>query len=133
MAYLVLDTDVWSFLHKGDTRAEQYRLYLQGHTLCISFQTVAELYRWALTKNWGQRRVQQLELAPRDFVVLPYDNAVAMAWAKICTEREKAGQPIGAQDAWVAACAIRHNCPLVTHNAADYIAISDLQVITAAG
>ena len=55
-----------------------------------------------------------------------------MTWAKICAEREKAGKPIGAQDAWVAACAIRHSCPLVTHNAADYVVISNLQVITVA-
>lgn len=130
MDYLVIDTDVWSFLHKGDTRAEQYRPYLEGHTLCISFQTVAELYRWAFTKNWGQRRIQQLELALHRFVVLPYDNAIAITWANICNEREKAGKPIGAQDAWVAACAVRHNYPLVTHNAADYAAISNLQVIT---
>ncbi len=130
MAYVVVDTDVWSFLYKGDTRAEQYRLHLEGHTLCISFQTVAELYRWALTRNWGQRRIQELELALRSFVVLPYDNAVAMAWAKICAEREKLGKPISAQDAWVAACTVRHRCLLVTHNAADYVAISNLQVIT---
>lgn len=132
MGYLVVDTDVWSFLYKGDTRAEAYRPYLEGKTLCVSFQTVAELYRWAFTKNWGARRVQQLELTLRNFVVLPYDNAIAVTWATICTNREKAGRPIGAQDAWVAACAVHHGCPLVTNNAADYRGISNLQIITVA-
>lgn len=133
MAYLVLDTDVWSFLFKRDTRAEQYRPYLQDQTLCVSFQTVAELYRWTLTKNWGQRRIQQLELALHSFVVLPYDNLIAMAWAKICNERARAGRPISPQDAWIAACAVRHECPLVTNNAADYTAISNLKIITTGG
>jgi predicted nucleic acid-binding protein len=49
-------------------------------------------------------------------------------WAHIRAERTKAGLPIAAQDAWVAACAIRHNAALLTNNKADYASISDLQL-----
>ena len=54
MSSVVLDTDVWSFLFKGDSRAEQYRPYLEDNVLCISFQTVAELYQWIETAGWGE-------------------------------------------------------------------------------
>jgi predicted nucleic acid-binding protein len=44
---VVMDTDVWSFVFKGDTRAQRYLPYLADKTVCVSFQTVAELYQWA--------------------------------------------------------------------------------------
>jgi tRNA(fMet)-specific endonuclease VapC len=44
---VIVDTDVVSFLFKGDTRAQAYREHLRGKTLAISFMTVAELYQWA--------------------------------------------------------------------------------------
>ena len=49
---VVLDTDVASFLFKGDTRAETYRPHLHGKTLALSFMTVTELYQWSLVRHW---------------------------------------------------------------------------------
>ena len=57
METVVLDTDVFSFLLKGDTRAALYRSQLSGKRLAICFVTVAELYRWAIQKNWGAQRL----------------------------------------------------------------------------
>ena len=37
---VIVDTDVVSFLFKGDTRAQLYRPHLQGKTLALSFMTV---------------------------------------------------------------------------------------------
>ena len=56
MSMVVLDTDVWSFVFKRDSRAERYRVHLEGNVLCVSFQTVAELYQWAEMANWGEKR-----------------------------------------------------------------------------
>jgi len=53
MDFVILDTDVCSFLFKRDTRGELYRPHLEGKTPCLSFQTVAELYQWAEIHNWG--------------------------------------------------------------------------------
>jgi predicted nucleic acid-binding protein len=47
----VIDTDIFSFLLKKDTRAEPYKPHLDGHFLFISFMTVAELERWANLYN----------------------------------------------------------------------------------
>jgi tRNA(fMet)-specific endonuclease VapC len=47
----VADTDVLSYLVRGDTRGEAFRPYLEGRRLAVSFQTVAELDRWALERG----------------------------------------------------------------------------------
>ncbi len=61
METVLLDTDVVSFLLKGDSRAEAYVPHLQDRRLALSFMTVAELYQWAAVRNWGARRRQQLD------------------------------------------------------------------------
>jgi tRNA(fMet)-specific endonuclease VapC len=109
-----------TFVFKRDTRAEHYRVHLEGNVLAVSFQTVAELYQWAETAHWGQDRRARLRQWLGRFAALGYDDDTAQIWARVCAERERQGQPIAAQDAWVAACALRHSCPLVTHNAGDY-------------
>ncbi len=43
METVLLDTDVVSFLLKGDSRAEAYVPHLQDRRLALSFMTVAEL------------------------------------------------------------------------------------------
>ncbi len=130
-AIVVLDTDVVSFLFKGDTRAEAYRPHLRGKILALSFMTVAELYQWAFVRNWGPERIARLEQQLARYVIVPYDRELCWQWARICAERQRLGRPISVQDAWIAATALRHACPLVTHNKDDYADIAGLVVITA--
>jgi tRNA(fMet)-specific endonuclease VapC len=131
MNLVALDTDVWSYLFKGDSRAELYRPHLEGNILCVSFQTVAELYQWIELSGWGEKRRKGLHQWLEHFRVLGYDNATALIWARVRSWREKKGRPLSAQDAWVAACALRHGCILLTHNASDYEGIQDLNVVSA--
>jgi tRNA(fMet)-specific endonuclease VapC len=129
---VVVDTDVVSFMFKSDTRAEAYRPHLQGKTLAVSFMTVAELYQWAYVHNWGERRLARLEEKLFDYVVLPYDHELCKQWARICADRQRLGRPISVQDAWVAATALRHGCPLVTHNGDDFVDVVGLIVVSEA-
>lgn len=130
MDTLVIDTDVWSFWFKGDTRGAPYRALATDKTLFISFQTVAELYYWAEKQHWGIRRRRQLIRQLRFYGILEYDDATAHHWAQLRAECHQQGLPISAQDAWIAASALRHSCPLLTHNAADYAGISNLKIIS---
>jgi predicted nucleic acid-binding protein len=96
MSAVVLDTDVWSFPFKGDSRAEHYRPYLEDNVLCISFQTVAELLQWIETAGWGEKRRERLHQWLHRFHVLGYDDATALIWARIRSSREKPGpSPLG--------------------------------------
>jgi tRNA(fMet)-specific endonuclease VapC len=129
---VIVDTDVVSFLFKGDTRAQLYRPHLQGKTLALSFMTVAELYQWAYIRNWGEQKLTRLEDQLRAYIIVPYDNELCKQWATICVGRQRLGRPISVQDAWVAATALRHGCHLVTHNRDDFANITGLIVISEA-
>ena len=47
MPTVLLDTDVVSFILKGDSRTAAYTPLVQGNVMAISFMTVAELFQWA--------------------------------------------------------------------------------------
>lgn len=130
MRYVVVDTDVVSYLFKGDTRAEVYRRHLEGVTPAVSFMAVAELYHWAFSKKWGEARITRMEQALRNYVILPFDAGLCRRWARIQTDRAATGRPISTADAWVAACALRHGCPLVTNNPGDFVNIDGLTIIS---
>ena len=130
MNILLIDTDVVSFLLKGDSRAKQYESIIQGHRLALSFMTVAELFQWAAVRNWGEKRIAQLENSLTKYLIIPVDIEVCQMWGHLRAERQAIGRVISPQDAWIAATAIRHDLPLVTNNAKDFQNISKLQVLT---
>lgn len=127
---LILDTCIVSYFMKKHTVAEDYISLIQGCVHAISFITVGELYRWAEEKKWGDKRRINLEATLRNFIVIPYDNEIARCYGRLVAERNSKGKPIGDNDAWIAACAVRHSVSLVTHNSRDFIEINDLDVIT---
>jgi len=130
---VVVDTDVVSYLFKRDSRAESYRPHLEARQLVLSFMSLAELYRWTLRRRWGQARRQRLEAHLRNFTVYPFDRALCRQWAEVTEERQQAGRPIAVADAWIAATALAHDLPLVTHNPDDFSGVPDLVVISEAG
>jgi len=130
MNAILVDTDVFSYTLKSDSRARLYGQALQDRTLCLSFMTVAELRFWALNRRWGAERRRQLEAAMASCQILQPDDRTGMIWAEISLHRSRLGRPISCSDCWIAASALRYGLPLVTHNAADYAGIPQLQVIS---
>ena len=128
-AAVVVDTDVFSYVYKGDTRGGLYAQHLDGNQLHLAFSTVAELYRWAVRYGWGQVRVDDLRATIGQYAILGWDDAVAWEWARIVSIK---GRPVDPADAWVAAVAIRHGMPLVTHNRRHFDGIPGLTVISEA-
>jgi tRNA(fMet)-specific endonuclease VapC len=61
MSLILIDTDIASFIFKGSDYAKPYMPVLNGYELAISFMTVAELFQWAIVRQWGDRRFVQLE------------------------------------------------------------------------
>jgi len=108
---------------KKHSLAQQYRPLLEGKLLSISFMTVAELYRWAIERAWGEKRIKQLEETIQNYVVLSSDDEICRHWAKV---RSIKGHPISDPDAWIAATAMRYNTPLVTHNLKHFKPIQEL-------
>lgn len=131
MATRILDTNIVSYLLKGHTLAEVYRPHLEGHVLAISFMTVAELFEGAFRARWGKRKREALEAALHNYLVIPATPELCQRWGQVRSERRT--QPISCEDAWIAATVLVHDCPLVTHNAADFHGIIGLIVISETG
>jgi tRNA(fMet)-specific endonuclease VapC len=61
MSFYLIDTDIASFIFKGSDYADPYLPYVTGQQLAMSFMTVAELFQWAILRQWSDRRFTQLE------------------------------------------------------------------------
>ena len=130
MPSCMVDTDVVSFLFKGAREAQLYSHHLAGKTLVVSFQTVAELDRWALRHNWGDARIALMEAHLKHFIVYPFDRALCRVWAEICDSEQRKGRIIGVADAWIAATAVFNNIPLISHNRKHYETVDRLVLIS---
>ena len=131
-ARVLVDTNVVSYLMRGGDLSEQYRPHVAGQLSAISFVTVGELYFGAEKAGWGVKRRLELEMTLRNFIVVPYDHEIARCYGRVVAQRQRDGRPIAPNDAWIAACAVRHGMPLVTHNAKDFRDVALLAVITEA-
>lgn len=132
MKTLVVDTDVISYVFKGDTRGALYEQHLQDSALLVSFMTVAELEYWALARNWGQATRQRMQQHLSGYTQIMPDSEMCRLWAGIYFSVNSVGRKISVQDAWIAATAISYQVPLVTHNRKDYSAVNGLTVISEA-
>jgi tRNA(fMet)-specific endonuclease VapC len=131
MDAILLDTDVFSFLMKGtDTRAELYKPHVKGKTIALSFVTVGELFAWGVRKNWGTKKFADLEARIKAAIVVPFDIDLCRQFGHVKAELLKIGSPAASNDLWIAACALRHSIPIVTHNAKHFANIPGLKVIT---
>lgn len=130
MSLLLIDTDIASFIFKGSDYVDPYAPLLSNHELALSFMTVAELFQWAILRQWGDRRFAQLEQSLSNYLVIPTDQPLCWQWAKVRADRKYVGRPISPQDAWIAATALRHDLPLVTQNIKDFCEIPNLRLIT---
>jgi predicted nucleic acid-binding protein len=129
---VVVDTDVVSFLFKNHSLAPAYHSILAGRPLAVSLITLAEIEYGMEAKNWGAPRRDLMHRFLVRFTTLRPDTDTARAWARLKNGCEKKGRPITFADAWIVAAAVQLNVPLVTHNAADYRAVDDLLILTAA-
>ena len=107
----VVDTDVVSMLFKRDTRALAYRSHITCRLPGISFMTLAELQRWSLERDWGQRRKQELAEHLTRYVVLPVNRELCGKWAEVSFATRRKGRPIQTADAWIAASALYCEVP----------------------
>ena len=127
-AYLVLDTDAASHVQRGSLLPE-HRALLVERTLCITFVTVGEFYKGAYRRGWGERKLATLEQWLRNVVVLPYDADVARTWGRICADGEGRGRKLSVNDAWIAACCLSRDLPLLTYNRRDFERIPGLRLL----
>jgi predicted nucleic acid-binding protein len=128
---IVLDTYVVSRLMR-DTLPPAVARRIEGFTPCVTFVTAGELVRGATHAGWGARRVAALDRWLEQVVVIGADRAVARRWGELTGGALRAGEPLPANDAWIAACCLTHDAPLATLNSRHFAGIDSLRLITAA-
>jgi predicted nucleic acid-binding protein len=130
MESVLLDTGVFSFYLRRDTRSLLYDADVRGKVRCLSFASVAELRFGAIMAGWQERRLQRLEAAIARTVILHADDLTVRHWAETRAARQRLGRRIGSEDCWIAATALRHRLTLLTHNASDYSGIPNLRIVS---
>ena len=125
----MLDTDVVSRLLRGSLTNDVAER-LTGGVLLITFVTVGELFRGAVHARWGQRRIATLTSWLKDVPAIAGDPVVARRWGELTGSALRAGRPLPANDAWIAACCLVHDLVLATYNRRDFETIDELKLIT---
>lgn len=132
-SYVVVDTDVFSYLWQGRGRTDHYEAALKSTIPVLSFTSIAELYFGAYSKTWSDQRLRQLEAAIRPYLVVPWEPEIAKLWGKLKAQARRQGHPLGqnehANDLWICATAIRYEAQLLTNNARHFEAMPGLRLL----
>lgn len=123
---LLVDTDVVTMLRLGRGRHADFAPLIAGHVLVVSFATYGEVLAHGYLDKLGIRRMDNIRQVLRRYVVLPYNAAVAEAWAPLHAKLSGHLAGKGTNDLWTAACALTSapQLPIVTNNLRDFETIA---------
>ena len=127
MAQYILDTDISSYLIRGDHETVTKKFSELYDSCAISIITAAELQYGARKRN--NKQLTQKVKAFCDLVeIIPWDEDAAKAYAKLRVELETSGTPIGNIDMLIAASALARKAVLVTNNTEHFSRVKDLKL-----
>ena len=127
MAQYILDTDISSYLIRGDHETVTKKFSELYDSCAISSITAAELQYGARKRN--NKQLTQKVKAFCDLVeIIPWDEDAAKAYAKLRVELETSGTPIGNMDMLIAASALARKAVLVTDNTEHFSRVKDLKL-----
>lgn len=133
MDILLLDTDVYSYLARADDqRGHPYRRHVEGKRIAICHVTVGEVLFGAVRRDWGQRRIQDLQQKLRESKLLDFDFEVGMEYAVLKSRLRAEGRILADHDLWISAFALRYSIPLVSNNRTHFERIPGLVLISEA-
>ncbi len=101
----------------------------------VSAITQGELLLGVALLPPGKRRdalnAQAADMFDKDFArrCLPFDARAAAHYARLLAHRTQAGQPMGTEDAQIAAIACAYQFALVTRNVRDFVNIEGLDLV----
>ena len=133
--HVVVDTDVFIWLTRGKREAVRYAPLVAGKRMILSFATVAELWRGAEARSYGEESQRKLESDISLAIVVQPTNELTREWARLTNEARLHGHPLGqkaqAHDAWVAATARHFSVPLLTENRRHFDGLSGVTLVPA--
>jgi tRNA(fMet)-specific endonuclease VapC len=124
----MLDTDILSFLIKGQTQVGAKYRALGRNSICISAVTEGEIWYGVAKNSPGIDKLSRLKLLMASVKIMTIDSDVAAIYGELRGHLEKNGQPIGPNDFWIAAHAMSLGATLVTNNVREFKRIKGLKV-----
>ena len=127
MTGFMLDTDISSYIIKRRpaTLAEKFEKHAE--TLSVSVITAAEL-RFGAEKAGRPKLAELVEAYLERLAILDWTNEVTSHYARIRTELERRGKPIGNMDLLIAAHAVSQHMTVVTNNIKHFSSVPGLKV-----
>lgn len=127
MAQYILDTDISSYLIRGDHGTVTKKFSELYDSCAISSITAAELQYRARKRN-NKQLTQKVKAFCNLVEIIPWDADAAKAYAKLRVELETSGTPIGNMDMLIAASALARKAVLVTNNTEHFSRVKDLKL-----
>jgi tRNA(fMet)-specific endonuclease VapC len=131
--YIIVDTDVFSYLWQGRAVSPRFTEALRNTVPVLSFVSVGEVWFGARKANWGEKRLEQLRSAMRPYLIAPYSPEIAMLWGELKSEACRRGlplaQPANSNDLWICATAVHYDAPLMTNNVKHFASIPHLNLV----
>jgi len=127
MKLYMLDTDTVSYLIRGDAPPVTELFAKHYLEACISVITYAEL-QYGVKKRDNSLLTQKVQAFCNLVRCISWNNEAALAYAKMRTELEANGNPIGSMDMLIAASALAEEAVLVTNNTKHFSRIKGLRL-----
>ena len=127
--HYLIDTNIWSHLQRRTTQALVTRFadLKLGQTF-LSPVVLGEMETGFLKGDRAPYRRIALDQIIDSCQVLTVNRHVAIEYARLRTQLELAGTPIGPNDTWIAAEALHHKLVLVTDNVREFSRVPGLRV-----
>jgi tRNA(fMet)-specific endonuclease VapC len=127
MTGFMLDTDISSYIIKRRPATLVEKFEKHAESLNVSVITAAEL-RFGAEKAGRPKLAELVEAYLERVAILDWTNEVTSHYARIRTELERAGKPIGNMDLLIAAHAVSQRMTLVTNNIRHFSSVPGLNV-----
>ena len=127
MTGFMLDTDISSYIIKRRPVTLVERFEKHAETLSVSVMTAAEL-RFGAAKAARPKLAELVEAYLERLAILDWTNEVSGHYARIRSELERSGKPIGNMDLLIASHAVSQRMILVTNNLKHFSNVPGLTV-----
>ncbi len=127
-ARYLLDSDICIFVMKRRSQALLRRLDQRAAISAMSVVAYGELAFGAAVSTRGADASAHLAALLEILQVLPLPLEAARHYAEIRAELQRAGQPIGSNDLWIAAHALADDLTLVTNNEREFRRVPGLRL-----
>lgn len=124
----LLDTNTFTAIIKGHPKALAAFAKLDIKQIKLSVINFGEIEYGLKLNPVGDLKLARIQSLLEDVEVLVLDKQAAAIYGEIRADLQKRGEPIGANDFWIAAHAMSVSATLVTNNVREFKRIKGLKV-----